>query len=323
MPPGCYDLPMGTRKFRESWLLLRRGPKGLIARRLVGRVWGRRLFYDLRCELAQLPVVRPARVPVRMCPANRPQLEAALRTERDVATGVSYLQVLYLKRFLEAGVSQPYLAVTADGAPIDCQWLIRPSAHGSWQAAMPGRYRATAPAEVLLEGAYTFVAFRGLGAMADGMSQLLATARREGSPRRRPTSPLITLPRYEGVTTRGFSCFTRVRRLTNSADAESRSSEHPHPANPGTAPPHRAMTRFLGRWLDYSGHTQPCLPILRSPGRYRSPTRLATRPPNHVRRPTAKNVAPPPIATVVVQRGRPYSAVEGRCCCTPTPGRLS
>jgi hypothetical protein len=44
----------------------------------------------------------------------------------------------------------------------------------------PGVHDALAVHEVLLEGAYTFRAFRGIGAMADGMGQLLRIARDEG-----------------------------------------------------------------------------------------------------------------------------------------------
>lgn len=176
----CYNRWVVTRKVDDGWRLLRRGPKRLIARRLVGRVWGRRVFYELRCELDGLPDVRPARLPVRMASATQSRLHAALRKEREVATGTSYLQVLYLERFVEAGVEEPFLAHGADGASMYCQWLIRPRDHGRLEAAMPGRYRPVAREEVVLEGAYTFVAFRGLGMMADGMSQLLTIAQEEG-----------------------------------------------------------------------------------------------------------------------------------------------
>ena len=44
-----------------------------------------------------------------------------------------------------------------------------------------GLFPPLADGEVLVEGAYTFIAFRKQGAMADGMNQLLATARSEGA----------------------------------------------------------------------------------------------------------------------------------------------
>ena len=48
-------------------------------------------------------------------------------------------------------------------------------------ASGAGKYAKLAGGEVLLEGAYTFTRFRGVGAMADGMWQLLAMARRDGA----------------------------------------------------------------------------------------------------------------------------------------------
>jgi hypothetical protein len=170
---------VGTGKVGEVSGFVRRCPKRVIARKVIGRVWGQRLFYELRCQLGELPAVRSARVPVRMMPAGR-TLETALAAEGDLATGMDYLQVVYLNRFLCAGVQEPFLAQSADGKPVYCQWLIRPRDHGRLQKAMPGRYRDVAEGEVLLEGAYTFLALRGVGAMADGMSQLLRTAHAEG-----------------------------------------------------------------------------------------------------------------------------------------------
>jgi hypothetical protein len=167
-------------KVADGWRVLRRCPPGLVVRRLAGRIWGRRVFYELRAELGELEEPRSADIPIRMMPAGPGEMEAALWAEAPAATGADYLQVMYLRRFLEARVEQPLVAHSADGKPVYCQWLIRPRDHARLQAAMPGRYRDIATGEVLLEGAYTFLGFRGLGAMADGMSQLLRSAETEG-----------------------------------------------------------------------------------------------------------------------------------------------
>ena len=115
-----------------------------------------------------------------MVPAGRHLLEAALRAEGHAATGVDYLQVVYLSQYLQDGVEEPFLSKSADGDPIYCQWLIRPRHYRRLQEAMPGRYPALSDGEVVLEGAYTFLEFRGLRVMADGMSQLLRIAQQEG-----------------------------------------------------------------------------------------------------------------------------------------------
>ena len=48
-------------------------------------------------------------------------------------------------------------------------------------AHAPSRYPHLGEGEVILEGAYTFTAFRQLGAMRDGMAQLLRIAAAEGA----------------------------------------------------------------------------------------------------------------------------------------------
>jgi hypothetical protein len=79
-----------------------------------------------------------------------------------------------------ADVRTLYVADADDGRPIYAQWLIGRPDQWRLEAETPGAHDALADDEVLLEGAYTFVAFRGVGAMADGMWQLLRIARDEG-----------------------------------------------------------------------------------------------------------------------------------------------
>ena len=77
------------------------------------------------------------------------------------------------------GIKALYAADSADGRPVYAQWLIRRP--DDWRLQNKPPHDALAEGEVLLEGAYTFVAFRGVGAMADGMGQVLRVARDEGN----------------------------------------------------------------------------------------------------------------------------------------------
>ena len=72
-----------------------------------------------------------------------------------------------------------YAADATDGQPDLCTWLIRKG--DEWRLQNKPPHDALADDEVLLEGAYTFIAFRRIGAMVDGMGQLLRIARDEGS----------------------------------------------------------------------------------------------------------------------------------------------
>jgi len=169
MRTGQVHAPLGIVTHRAT---------GLVLRRLAGRMWGRRIFYELRCDLRQLPDVPSARLPVRMRPGAH-KLASALENARE-ARGGDYLQARFLRRLLAGGAREPFLAQNEGGIAIYCQWLIRPRDHEQLAHVFPGRYHKPAPGEVLLEGAFTFPRFRGSGVMADGMGQLLRIARLEG-----------------------------------------------------------------------------------------------------------------------------------------------
>jgi RimJ/RimL family protein N-acetyltransferase len=138
-----------------------------------------KLFLGLRADLAILPQVRPAKIPLRMEP-----VEASTFTdfadELGRTSGSEHLQALIRTWSCAAGVRQLHVAVDRDGAPVYAQWLVRPRDQRIIDAHSPGRYPVLRDDEVLLEGAYTFTRFRGIGAMPDGMGQLLAIARAEG-----------------------------------------------------------------------------------------------------------------------------------------------
>jgi hypothetical protein len=144
------------------------------------RLWSRpHLYLGLRCDLEALPEVSKARVPVEMLPCDPPDL-AAFRDELGRVDGADYVQVLLRVWMADAGVRLLYLARTPQGAPIYGQWLVRREDQPRIAKVMPDAHDVLSDGEVLLEGAYTFREFRGCGAMADGMMQLLHHARADG-----------------------------------------------------------------------------------------------------------------------------------------------
>ena len=80
----------------------------------------------------------------------------------------------------ERGVDGLHVARTRDGDPIFAEWLIGPDEWPAIDAHRRGLFPRPGRGEVLLEGAYTYVPYRRLGAMADGMHQLLEIARERG-----------------------------------------------------------------------------------------------------------------------------------------------
>ena len=101
--------------------------------------------------------------------------------ELDATSGPARLDALQRGRFCQTGLSRLYVARNADGEPIYAQWLVHAWELPVLQAVTRRIYQPLGPGEVLVEGAYTFTAFRGLGAMADGQRQLLEVARLEGA----------------------------------------------------------------------------------------------------------------------------------------------
>jgi hypothetical protein len=96
------------------------------------------------------------------------------------ASGGGAVEVAQRERFRAAGVRTLYVAIDDSGAPIYAQWLIRRDDQELLRGVTNGLFPDLREREALVEGAYTFLSFRKLGAMADGMSQLLARAREAG-----------------------------------------------------------------------------------------------------------------------------------------------
>lgn len=165
------------------------------------RAWSSSVSLGLRCDLAALPPRREAKIPLQMVPADS-AAEAGLLDEvrANPANGEAIGRV----ELCNAGVRQLYVARNEKGEACYCQWLIRPADHHLIEAHSPGLYPPLRPGQVLLEGAYTYNEFRRLGAMADGMHQLLEIARDEGAEQAFTYVAAEYLPSIRGCANVGF-----------------------------------------------------------------------------------------------------------------------
>jgi hypothetical protein len=143
------------------------------------QLWWTKLFLGLRCDLGNLPDVRPAKIPLTMEPRSAREFHG-FADELQGSHGNDYVELLLRVGLCNAGVQTLYVA-ESDGRPAYAQWLIRHRDQELIHVHAPGRYEQLAEDEVLLEGAYTFTAFRRMGAMGDGMAQLLRIAQAEGA----------------------------------------------------------------------------------------------------------------------------------------------
>lgn len=167
-------------KARAAAGLARQAGGELAARKVRDFIWGERTYYALRCDLSRLPPRRRAAIELTMTARDCRTCDAFDDEQREVR-GTDYLEVVLRQWWRETGIEELFIADGPGSRPAYCQWLLQPSDQWKMHAFAPGRYPVLRSDEVMLEGAYTFTAFRRKGVMADGMWQLLARARAEGA----------------------------------------------------------------------------------------------------------------------------------------------
>lgn len=166
------------------------------------QVWWTKCFLGLRCDLRDLPPIRRAKIELTMEP--RPAEEfRGFADELPRSHGNDYVELLLRQGLCEAGVSTLYVA-DSEERPAYAQWLIRARDQDIIHEHSPGRYERLYEDEVLLEGAYTFIDFRRLGAMGDGMGQLLQLAKEEGARSAITYVAADNVPSLRGCATVGF-----------------------------------------------------------------------------------------------------------------------
>lgn len=151
---------------------LRAERPGSMARKVRRHLWSDRTFLILRCDLHQLGEEPTARIPVEMQPVDLAEF-SGFREELERVSGPEADDLLSREKTRARGIEGLYASLTSSGEPVFSQWLMRPHQDRISTGILRAPLRDD---DVLIEGAYTFAAFRGLGAMRVGMHQLLATA---------------------------------------------------------------------------------------------------------------------------------------------------
>lgn len=169
-----YDLRIGLLS-----LIFRIGPRWSF-RKLLKQTWGTNVFLGLRCELASLPPIRPAKFEITMKPCDSASFPGFI-DELERVSGLECFDVALRDSMCSAGVRTLYAATGPDGSSAYTQWLVTARDEHLLHLHKPGRYPRLAPDEVLLEGSYTFRSARRTGVMSDGMAQLLRIARVNGA----------------------------------------------------------------------------------------------------------------------------------------------
>jgi hypothetical protein len=145
---------------RTAPLLIAHGEAGELVKEFAGRLYSNRVSYLLRRDTS-IPCSSPSpKIPIVVRPFQRSDL-AAIAVERP-----SRLPAL------EAGLSTCYVATTEANEICYMQWLIDSSQNELVNRQFNGLCPQLRPDEMLLEWAYTFKKFRGLGIMGRAMSQI-------------------------------------------------------------------------------------------------------------------------------------------------------
>lgn len=168
----------------RSWGLVFRemGPRRIVET-LRQRVWSEARDFGLACEAAEAPEARRAKVPVVMRPMDGETGVGHFSAELDRVSGEEHRDVHNRVRLCANGVRTLYMSLDPQGEAIYAQWLVAPGEEAPLQATVPNQFPTLPEGEWLVEGAYTFHAFRRMGAMGDGMHQLLMAARDAGGRR--------------------------------------------------------------------------------------------------------------------------------------------
>jgi Acetyltransferase (GNAT) family len=164
-----------SRPIRELWFVARRlGLAGGVSV-AVRRGWSTSHSLGLRADTTALPVRPRAKVDVAMTPVPSSDLNMFIRTNPTDADDAR--ELVRRQHLCVGGVRTLYAAYSADGTPMYVQWLVRGDEYAALRRVSRGQFQPFPPDVALVEAAYTFPAFRGLGIMGDGMWQLLNVAR--------------------------------------------------------------------------------------------------------------------------------------------------
>jgi len=149
-----------TQLTRTVPLLIAQGEAGEVIREFSDRIYSNRVSYLLRRDNSISYRIPEAKIPIVVRPLDHEDIPSILR-ERPVRVAA-----------LKSGLSTCYVAGTEKNEICYMQWLIDSSQNELVASQFKGLCPALSQDEMLLEWAYTFKRFRGLGIMGRAMAQI-------------------------------------------------------------------------------------------------------------------------------------------------------
>lgn len=198
-----------VRKLSLAQGFFQQGDIGEIGQILRAKVWSTERALGLSRDLAEPFQAPNALIPIAVQPI-RPE---DVRTLLDVSeAGISVAERRdRTKRMhlLDAGFSSCFVATTEDDQACFIQWLISPDENIRLQRSFNGLFPRLAADEMLFEGAYTPVAFRGQRIMPAAMALIADQAVELGAARLLTFVGEDNVSSLKGCKRAGFSPFLR------------------------------------------------------------------------------------------------------------------
>lgn len=194
-----------VRKLSFTLSFLQQRDFGEIGSILRTKAWSTERALGLSRDLA-VPFQAPeALIPIAVRPIEPADVRALLDvTEAGISVTERRDRTMRL-HLLDAGFSSCFVATTADDQACYIQWLISPGENSLLRKSFDGLFPPLADNEILLEGAYTPVAFRGQRIMPAAMALIAGKAAELGASRVLTFVGEDNIPSLKGCKRAGFS----------------------------------------------------------------------------------------------------------------------
>jgi hypothetical protein len=170
------------KEMRMALSLVGRGHPKVLMSEILRRIYSEDTFYGLRRDLLLPFEAPPAKIPIRIRPLRNDDIAKILRKNESASDEdlKNHLRRLFIFR---SGMPTCYVAITGNDEPCYMQWLIGPQENEKILNQFRGGFPPLGPDEMLLEGAYTPLIYRGLGIMSCAMAKIAELGKEFGARR--------------------------------------------------------------------------------------------------------------------------------------------
>jgi hypothetical protein len=197
-----------SRNLSMSLDLARNGEGKEVVSMVRTKFWGAQIASGLARDMT-VPFPAPeAKIPISLRLIRPDDVPKVLNMEEPGISPMERNHIASRLDMLEAGFATCFVAVTLDDEPCYIQWLITPEENDLLHREFDNQFPQLAEGEILLEGAFTPVAFRGQRIMPAAMAQLAEKAGQLGATRVLTFVGLPNIPSIKGCERAGFVPYT-------------------------------------------------------------------------------------------------------------------